>query len=75
MNGRCAEYRKVLMPERSTIILDLLLIAILTILSYLQAVALRGIKRVMEDFVAIQIREHRNRLAKELDALNPLVWF
>ncbi len=63
------------MLERIILALYLLLMVILAIYNYLQAIALRGMERAVRELVAMQIQDRRSKAAKELECLNPLVWF
>jgi len=60
--------------EFSVALLVFLLTVILTVYNHRQAAALRGIERLVEDFVAMQIRDRRQKRMEELSAINPLEW-
>ncbi len=63
------------MLEITTMILVLLLAVILTVYNHRQAAALRGMESLVQDFVAMQIRDRRSKQSRELESLNPLDWF
>jgi hypothetical protein len=61
--------------EFSVFILILLLTAILTLYNHRQAAALNGIRSLVQDFVAMQIRDRRLTHAGELASrIDPLEW-
>lgn len=59
--------------EISVLCLLFLLTLILTVYNQRQAAALRGIERLVQDFVAMQMRDRRARAGRELQ-LDPLAW-
>jgi hypothetical protein len=59
--------------ELLTVILVFLLTVILAVYNQRQASALRGVERLVQDFVAMQIRDRRTRHIEGL-AIDPLVW-
>ena len=60
--------------EFSVALLVFLLTVILTVYNHRQAAALKGVERLVEDFVAMQIRDRRKERAKELISLDPFEW-
>jgi len=61
--------------ELSTVFLVFLLTIILAIYNQRQASALRGVERLVQDFVAMQIRDRRTRHIEGLaDRIDPLEW-
>lgn len=64
-------------PVTDTIIILLIctLTVILTIYNRRQADALRGMERLVEDFVAMQFRDRRQKAVGQLQNLDPLEWF
>ena len=61
--------------EFSTVFLVFLLTLILTVYNQRQASALRGVERLVQDFVAMQIRDRRPRHIDRLaDRIDPLEW-
>ena len=61
--------------ELSTVILVFLLTIILAVYNQRQASALRGVERLVQDFVAMQIRDRRTRHVEGLaDRIDPLEW-
>ena len=61
--------------EISVLVLVFLLAAILTIYNHRQAAALRGIERLVQDFVALQIGDRRNQHVEGLaERINPFEW-
>ena len=61
--------------ELSTVILVFLLTVILAVYNQRQASALRGVERLVQDFVAMQIRDRRTRHIEGLaDRIDPLEW-
>jgi len=61
--------------ELSTVFLVFLLTIILTVYNQRQASALRGMERLVQDFVAMQIRDRRTRHVEGLsDRIDPLDW-
>lgn len=61
--------------EFSTVFLVFLLTLILTVYNQRQASALRGVERLVQDFVAMQIRDRRTRHIDGLaDRIDPLEW-
>ena len=61
--------------ELSTVFLVFLLTVILAIYNQRQASALRGVERLVQDFVAMQIRDRRTRHIEGLaDRIDPLEW-
>jgi hypothetical protein len=61
--------------EFSTVILVFLLTVILAVYNQRQASALRGMERLVQDFVAMQIRDRRTRHNAGLaDLIDPLEW-
>jgi len=60
--------------EFSVALLVFLLAVILTIYNHRQAAALKGVERLVEDFVAMQIRDRRKERAKELVSIDPFDW-
>ena len=61
--------------ELSTVILVFLLTVILAVYNQRQASALRGVERLVQDFVAMQIRDRRTRHIEGLaDSIDPLDW-
>jgi hypothetical protein len=61
--------------ELSTVFLVFLLTIILAVYNQRQASALRGVERLVQDFVAMQIRDRRTRHIEGLaDRIDPLEW-
>ena len=61
--------------ELSTVFLVFLLTVILAVYNQRQASALRGVERLVQDFVAMQIRDRRTRHIEGLsDRIDPLEW-
>ena len=61
--------------ELSTVFLVFLLTVILAVYNQRQASALRGVERLVQDFVAMQIRDRRTRHVEGLaDRIDPLEW-
>ena len=61
--------------ELSTLLLVLLLAVILAVYNQRQASALRGVERLVQDFVAMQIRDRRTRHIEGLTTrIDPLDW-
>ena len=61
--------------ELSTVFLVFLLTVILAVYNQRQASALRGVERLVQDFVAMQIRDRRTRHIDGLaDRIDPLEW-
>jgi HAMP domain-containing protein len=61
--------------ELSTLLLVLLLAVILAVYNQRQASALRGVERLVQDFVAMQIRDRRTRHIEGLvERIDPLDW-
>jgi hypothetical protein len=59
--------------EYTTLALVILLSLILTIYNRRQATALRGMERLVEDFVSMQIRDRRAQTSRQLQ-IDPLEW-
>lgn len=62
-----------MLTEFAVLLLVFMLAAILTVYNHRQAAALRGIESLVADFVALQIRDRRDKVTQEL-ALDPLAW-
>ena len=61
--------------EISVLLLVFMLTVILTIYNHRQAAALRGVERLVQDFVAMQIRDRRSQHVEGLDErINPFEW-
>ena len=61
--------------EFSVVLLLFLLTVILTVYNHRQASALRGVERLVEDFVAMQIRDRRTKHIEGLaERINPFEW-
>ena len=61
--------------ELSTVFLVFLLTVILAVYNQRQASALRGVERLVQDFVAMQIRDRRTRHIDGMsDRIDPLEW-
>ncbi|MCJ7434971.1 MAG: hypothetical protein MUO77_15930 [Anaerolineales bacterium] len=60
--------------ELSTVFLVFLLTVILAVYNQRQASALRGVERLVQDFVAMQFRSIRRAYAGSFDTLNPFEW-
>ena len=63
------------MIEMSVVLLIFLLTAVLTVYNHRQASALRGMERLVQDFVAMQIRDRRTQHVEGLADMDPLAWF
>ena len=60
--------------EITVALMIFLLAVILTVYNHRQASALRGVERLVEDFVAMQIRDRRQKRMEELSAIDPFEW-
>ncbi|MBI1793396.1 MAG: hypothetical protein HYR70_04305 [Chloroflexi bacterium] len=61
--------------ELSVLFLMILLTVILTIYNHRQAAALRGVERLVQDFVAMQIRDRRRKAQDDLPGrIDPFAW-
>src|SRR5487761_1895179 len=61
--------------ELAVLILMILLTVILTVYNHRQAAALRGVERLVQDFVAMQIRDRRRKAQDDLAGhIDPFAW-
>ena len=60
--------------EFAVLLLVFMLALILTVYNHRQAAALRGIEALVADFVAMQIRDRRAKVAHDLQQIDPLAW-
>ena len=61
--------------ELAVLMLMILLTIILTVYNHRQAAALRGVERLVQDFVAMQIRDRRRKAQDEIaDHIDPFAW-
>ncbi len=61
--------------ELSVLFLMILLTVILTIYNHRQAAALRGVERLVQDFVAMQIRDRRRKAQDDIAShIDPFAW-
>jgi HAMP domain-containing protein len=61
--------------ELAVLMLMILLTAILTVYNHRQAAALRGVERLAQDFVAMQIRDRRRKAQDDIAGhIDPFAW-
>ena len=63
-----------MLVEFSVFILILLLTVVLTVYNHRQAAALYGIRNLVQDFIAMQIRDRRQAHTGDLARMDPLEW-